>query len=174
MKRLAKIALGVFVGLALLGMILPDADEESTVEAAEATTTTEVPTITVVETTTTTEAPTTTTEAPTTTTTRAPTTTTTQYELSDAEMEMLYVTFLRSWSADKPYNIIDAASDADLVELAESVCNAFDYGNTMEEIALASLLGLGENATDTNVEATGTLIGAGVEAFCPEHSGKLG
>ena len=162
---IVKIIIAV-VAIGVVGNIFGGGDPVEEVEAAPATTSEAV-----VETTTTTEAPTITT----TTTTRPPTTTAAT-ELSDDAMESLFLAFVRDWSRDKPLNIIDTAPDSLIIDLALSACQALDEGASYEDIATVAVLSLAENdsLTDVNVEAAGTIIGAGVEAFCPQHSGKLG
>jgi len=97
-------------------------------------------------------------------------------EASDFFAETLFLAFVRDWSRDQPLNIIDTASDSMIIDLALSACQVLDEGGSYEDIATVAVLSLAENdsLTDANVEAVGTIIGAGVEAFCPQHSGKLG
>lgn len=160
---IVKIIIAV-VAIGVIGNIFGGGDPVEEVEAAPATTSEAV-----VETTTTTE-------APTTTTTTQPPTTTTVAELPDDAMESLFLAFVRDWSRDQPLNIIDTATDSMLIDLALSTCQALDGGVSLEDIATVAALSLAENdsLTDANVEAVGIIIGAGVEAFCPQHSGKLG
>ena len=157
---IVKIIIAV-VAIGVVGNIFGGGDPVEEVEAAPATTSEAV-----VETTTTTEAPTTT----------QPPTTTTVAELPDDAMESLFLAFVRDWSRDQPLNIIDTATDSMLIDLALSTCQALDAGASYEEIATVAVLSLAENdsLTDANVEAMGYIIGAGVEAFCPQHSGELG
>ena len=50
------------------------------------------------------------------------------------------------------------------IDAAKATCDALDAGVPAETVALTALEALGD------VEKAGALLGAGVEAYCPEHS----
>lgn len=161
----------VLLTLWVLGTVIGN-DDDTTPVAVAAETVTEAVAETPAEAeaeveVTTTEAPTTTTTtaAPTTTTTRPPTTTTTEYVLTESDMEAIYVAYLRSWTVDQPYNIVDWVDDDDLIELGWLICETLDSGASEVEVGLVMY---GE--LDGDVETAGTLMGAAMASFCPEYS----
>lgn len=56
------------------------------------------------------------------------------------------------------------------IDLAKSVCRAFDAGATVEQVFL-TLIGASDHLT---AEQLGTLVGAGIGAYCPEHDDLIG
>lgn len=182
-KRWWFIVTAVIVGLGLIGSI-SEGGEGSEAEAAAATTTTSEPAET-----TTTELVTTTTAPPTTTTTVTPTTTTAPApesesvdldvstdDLPDSVTSELFVIVVRDESSDLPLNWTDTWSDEQLKDFAQTICNGWDDGLTFEGLALAGVSVLIDEGwdTDTDYEMLGYVIGVGTEAFCPEHSDKIG
>lgn len=144
---------------------------------AEPTAAVELPTTTStsVSTTTTTLVTTTSTTTPPVTTTVPPATTVSSLDFTLEEMEVLLVAFLRAWSADQPYwTVVDASSDEDIVYLAYTACEALDLGATANDLFVMIVetgaeLGLG----DQDNADMAYVLGASVEAICPEHSDKL-
>lgn len=181
-KRWWFIVIAVIAGLGLIGS-LGDGGNGSEAEAT-ATTTTSEPAET-----TTTELVTTTTEAPTTTTTLAPTTTTAPApesesvdldvstdDLPESVTSELFVIVVRDESSDLPLNWTDTWSDDQLKDFAQTICNGWDDGLTFEGLALTGVSVLIDEGwdSDTDYEMLGYVIGVGTEAFCPEHSDKIG
>jgi len=62
----------------------------------------------------------------------------------------------------------DDAAVTELIAFADETCAVFDRGGTYEEIQTAIL-----TADPVYAEQMGYVIGSGVTAFCPEHSGQL-
>lgn len=58
-------------------------------------------------------------------------------------------------------------NDADLVNLAGKICDAFDVGATFEEVAYVMLDG------GLNANAAGVIIGASIAWKCPEQEEQL-
>lgn len=56
--------------------------------------------------------------------------------------------------------------DDAVVGVAKLACDVFDEGGTSDDLLSAVL------QTDFGVEDAGVIIGAGVGAFCPEHTSK--
>ena len=65
--------------------------------------------------------------------------------------------------------ILNIATDAQLLEMGYSVCEAFDAGYTVDDvIAYMAVQMAGEGMTsDAEVEAVGYIIGAADSALCP-------
>lgn len=84
-------------------------------------------------------------------------------DLSEADAASLYGSLLRS---EFPV-AFRGVSDRMLADLATNMCGAFDAGTTFED---AVMVATGAGYT---FEQAGYLIGAGVEAFCPENEGVL-
>ena len=67
---------------------------------------------------------------------------------------------------------IDSTSDADLLEIGNTVCSALDEGNTIEDlITYLSTSGTFDN-TD-QAEAGGMIIAAAVVDLCPEYTSQV-
>lgn len=160
MTRLEKVLIGAITVAALgVGAAIGGAGDEVPERIASAVTTT-------------TDAPTTTTRAPdltlAPTTTVARTTTTTEYELTDYERELVFLSFVRqemTYDAD--------VDDATILELAHSVCEAFDVGVSWREIVNTAVITLSASGLGYMADDVAVIYGAGVEAFCPEHSHKI-
>ena len=58
--------------------------------------------------------------------------------------------------------------DSQLISLAKAYCHGYDSGLTTGDFAMMSL----ESGLD--VEIAGAVLGAGVAAYCPEHTSKVG
>ena len=118
---------------------------------------------------------TTTTQAPVTTTTVRRTTTTTSpvqdVSLSPREAEQFYVMYLHDWSADQALNFIDFVDDSDLINLGYTLCDSFDAGVPVEQVAADFLDAFPDEA---NQLAAATVVGTAVAAFCPWNGGALG
>lgn len=65
-----------------------------------------------------------------------------------------------------------SADDADLIAGAKEICAYMDSGVGFDELFLE--LYADGTVTDENAHDFGALVGAGVVAFCPQHSGELG
>jgi hypothetical protein len=88
--------------------------------------------------------------------------------------EELFVAYLREWSADQPYlTVVDQNDDATLIELGRSACSDLDGGADIDDIYNSIIAEIGADDEDT-LNDMATIIGAGVGAFCPEHSDQLG
>jgi hypothetical protein len=96
-------------------------------------------------------------------------------DIPDSVTELIFVTVIRDYSADKPFNWTDAWSDDELRTFANVTCDAWDSGLTLEAIILTALGVLLDEGWDseTDFDMAGYVIGVGTEAFCPEHSGKI-
>ena len=89
--------------------------------------------------------------------------------------EQQYLSSLRDWSVDQPFNIIDAGTDDDLLGLGHVACDALDAGNTPDDLAqvIAVTLINADGDTPVNTEAAGRLVGYAVAFLCPEHGDKF-
>lgn len=105
----------------------------------------------------------------------APTVTVTQGQTSPSTIpapvespEDQYVAALRSMNNE----YLTSASNADLIEVGYSVCNAFDRGVTVDELTLALVDEFTrQGITDTSFyEALGMIIGASALVLCPQYS----
>lgn len=86
-------------------------------------------------------------------------------------MEIFLVDFLREWSLTKDYiTVVDGATDEDIVSMGNATCEAFDVGVTGIEVVQIILDG-SLDARDQDDLAY--VLGAAVEALCPEHSSKF-
>lgn len=92
-------------------------------------------------------------------TTSAPPTTPVEPPSSD---DAIFLQVLRDGT-----NSWDSVPDADVIELAQLMCGAWDNGASFEEIAQV-LLDSGYSQNEA-----GYFIGAGTETYCPEHSGNF-
>lgn len=136
-----------------------------------------------------------TTAAPETTTTDAPATTAAPETSSSVEVEAPdnipaelnddddFVDHLREWSADKPLNIVDYASDDEMIGLATAWCDYLNTDPTVEGITDLFTIGIiglqtNENLADVgyepdfegiDAEAYANLWFAAVSTYCPEH-----
>jgi hypothetical protein len=63
--------------------------------------------------------------------------------------------------------IAQQLDDADLIGLAEGVCEALDSGVSIEEIFLLAI----QEALDTDL--FGSIAGAGISAYCPQHVDQI-
>lgn len=181
-KRWWFIAIAVILGLGLIGSIGEEGDGSEA--EATATTTTSEPTDTTTNdfvTTTTVPPTTTTTEAPTTTVAPAPDSESVDLDVSPDELpesvtSELFVILIRDESSDLPLNWTDIWSDDELNDFAQTICNGWDDGLTFEGLALAGVTVLIDEGwdSDTDYEMLGYVIGVATEAFCPEHSDKIG
>jgi len=107
--------------------------------------------------------------------TAAPTVTVTQGQTSPTTLpapvespEDQYINALRSMNN----KYIASASDADLIDVGYSVCEAFDSGITVDELSSALVQEFsGQGITDTSFyEAIGMIIGASALVLCPQYS----
>ena len=82
--------------------------------------------------------------------------------------EELYLLGIKSMSNP----ILNVATDAQLLEMGYSVCEALDAGFTVDDIiAYMAVQMAGEGMTsDAEVEAVGYIIGAADSALCPGSS----
>lgn len=80
--------------------------------------------------------------------------------------ENLFLDFVRD-----EHSILVDVPDADLLELAENICTAYDNGAVNDDI---SLLIVQNSNNESEMAAFATVHGAGVAAFCPEHTDKVG
>lgn len=160
-----RAALGVgaaIIGvLTLIGLSADDSPTEPTAAPS---------TFVVEEETTTTEAPTTTVEEETTTTVEAPTTTEPPAPSPDLR-EDAYLMALAQWTADKPLNMVDLASEDELVEVGRLVCEFFDVGGTVAELSELMVAEFGSD--EANLEASAAIAAAAVIHLCPEHEGRV-
>lgn len=70
-----------------------------------------------------------------------------------------------------PYLEAASKSATDMVDLAHSICADLDSGMTLEEVQWkAAEVGTANNWDDATFDLVGAVIGAGVEAYCPQHS----
>lgn len=104
-------------------------------------------------------APSTTVEKPTTSGKPKPTSTTTS-ALSDDDTETLFLTLVRQ-------EIPEAG--AETVDLAKTLCEGLDAGLTPRQVATAMI----EAGGPLSVEKKGTILGAAVPAFCPQHNDAM-
>lgn len=166
-----------------------DESQGGTPEATASATSTSQPEVSTTETPSTTPPPTTTsTSGPTaairaTTTTIQSTSTTglvdldvTTGTLPESMTSELFILLVREQSADLPLNWTDAWSDSQLRDFARTTCNGWDDGLNFEAIGLVALGVLMDDGwdSDADFEMLGYVIGAGTEAFCPEHGDKVG
>jgi hypothetical protein len=67
---------------------------------------------------------------------------------------------------------IDSTSDADLLEIGNTVCSALDEGNTIED--LITYLSASDTFDNTDqAEAGGMIIAAAVVDLCPEYTSQV-
>lgn len=66
--------------------------------------------------------------------------------------------------------VLDSIPDYELVSFAETACNAFDNGASLEDVFAAIV---GNTSNGVMQEAMAFTIGAGVSAFCPQHEGLI-
>ena len=160
-KRWAWIGVGTFAIAAGLGAL----NQDNPIVVAAPTTT--VAPATTVAATTTTERATTTTERPTTTVART-TTTEEPYVLTDHDREVIFLAFVRQ-------NTTNSADvdDATIIELARSVCEAFDAGVSWDDLAATAVVTLTQQGQEYLIPDVGVIYGAGIQAFCPEWGWKL-
>lgn len=104
-------------------------------------------------------APSTTVEKPTTSGKPKPTSTTTS-ALSDDDVETLFLTVVRQ-------EIPEAG--AETVDLAKAICEGLDDGLTPRQVATALIEAGGPLSNDKK----GTILGAAVPAFCPQHNDAM-
>lgn len=57
------------------------------------------------------------------------------------------------------------------IAVGKAVCEALDDGMTLDQVARTMLSAAGDQFTPAQL---GTLAGAGVGAYCPEHNGEIG
>ncbi|AUH68487.1 MULTISPECIES: DUF732 domain-containing protein [Gordonia] len=55
------------------------------------------------------------------------------------------------------------------IDTAHAICDALDAGNTPEAVALVVLDGF-----DGDTDQAGALLGAGIQAYCPQYSDAMG
>lgn len=92
--------------------------------------------------------------------------TTTPVEASrDKQVEAVFLKLVRDGNAG-----LSSAADADLIELAKSICALYKGGASGSEVN--DILYKGSGVTYTLKELA-SLNGSGVAAFCPEYMDKL-
>lgn len=79
-----------------------------------------------------------------------------------AEKEQMFIDVVRD---NAPAHVF--FDDRDLIELAKAYCGALDDGITFDQLTELTL--------QANVDPTlaGSVIGAGVSTYCPEHRSKV-
>jgi hypothetical protein len=77
---------------------------------------------------------------------------------------------LEEWSAAQPYlTVVDLTPSETLIDLAMSACGAFDVGASSEELFMIVIAEMGLD-NENGLNDVAYILGAGTEAFCPEHS----
>jgi hypothetical protein len=73
---------------------------------------------------------------------------------------------------DMGNSYIDTTSDADLLDIGNTVCSALDEGNTIEDL-VTYLYTSGTFDTTEQAEAGGMIIAAAVVDLCPEYTSQV-
>ena len=68
---------------------------------------------------------------------------------------------------------LDGVDYSAMVNVVRAVCSDFDDGATADAIWASAYRHFGDRS-QAWLERLASLIGAGVQAFCPEHSAKFG
>jgi hypothetical protein len=97
-------------------------------------------------------------DSPALSTTTAPTESAEPIEPVDFDVDGVFIDTVRARITD-----VDDVPDEMLISLAGSICYGFDTGSTFDSLAL---LGITEGFSPY---AIGSLIGASVAAYCPDH-----
>lgn len=80
-------------------------------------------------------------------------------ELTDAERDRIFL---------KVVGDAGVPATQEAIDTAHAICDALDAGNSPESVALVVV-----NGFDGDIDKAGALLGAGVEAYCPQHSDDL-
>lgn len=81
--------------------------------------------------------------------------------LSPAEADALYLETVR-----EQYPQLSRIQDSDLIQIAKDACTMLDNGAGIEELFMT----FGNSGNDEADTALAFMIGAGIVAYCPEHS----
>lgn len=85
-------------------------------------------------------------------------------------MRDLYLPFVRANTTE----LLEAMSEEDLVQIIEAACEAMDAGVMWEELLMSSVqTSIEEGWSETMSREFSVALGAGVEAYCPQHSKKV-
>ena len=82
------------------------------------------------------------------------------------------VRFLRAWSSDEEWNLIDDMDDADIIAMGEAICERFDDGEDEYAISdrLHRVIAQESGGGPADAFAVEVFINTSARAFCPQNA----